>query len=84
MNKFIENDIVRLLVPVQAYTEEGRECELLPGLEGIVILATEAHPGVQFAEFPVDVIDENGAVDEWPDYAEVKLTDDQLELVRRP
>lgn len=84
--KFHECDWVRLLVPVTVYTEDGEEHDLPPGTEGVVLIAAEdAHFGHQIVEFPVGgVLDEHGEFEEWPDYAEIDLRDDQLELVDSP
>lgn len=78
-----EGDWVRLLTPVRGSTMDGIAADLQRGMEGLVIIGTEAHAGSQIVEFPVDRLDENGAPRAIPLYVEADLRDHQLELVKR-
>ncbi len=81
--RYHEGDWVRLRAPVRAHTWRGTARDLPPGAEGLVIIGPDAYPGQQIVEFPVAVLDRDGVVEEFPDYAEADLSDHQLELVAR-
>lgn len=78
-----EGDWVRLTEAVPGSTIDGIAHALQRGMEGLVIIGTDAHPGRQVVEFPVDVLGPDGRPRDIPHYVEADVTDRQLELIAR-
>ncbi|WP_142850955.1 hypothetical protein [Telmatospirillum sp. J64-1] len=74
-----EGDWVRLREAVRAYSWDGTAHVLQPGIEGQVIIGTEAHPGRQIVEFPLVDLDAEGTPKDLPIFVEADLLDAQLE-----
>lgn len=84
MARYLENDGIRLRVPVRAHTWEGEAHDLQAGTEGVVIICSDDHPGRQVVEFDLAVLDKDGRPEDIPIHVEAELLDDQMELVYRP